>query len=215
MSYLNFVDKSWLPLFEDYNFNIDSIYSLKEVYPKNKEDIFKTFKIPVNDIKIVLIGQDCYHSNEKQAHGLAFSVQKGVTIPPSLRNIFKDLNKEFPDREYQFIHGDLSKWLDREKIFLLNCSLTVEKSSPGSHMKIWEDFTDDVIKFINRCNKNCVYMLLGKFAENKKKLIDKNEHKNIVIAAHPSPFSAHSGFFGSDIFKKVEKILNKEINWQN
>lgn len=215
MSYLNSVDKSWKKLFEDYDFNIDSIYSIKEVFPKNKDDIFRTFKIHVNDIKIVLLGQDCYHSNEKQAHGLAFSVQKGVPIPPSLRNIFKELNKEFPEREYNFIHGDLSKWLEREKIFLLNCSLTVEKSLPGSHMKIWEDFTDDVIKFINKNNKDCVYILLGKFAENKKKLINKEDYKNVLITAHPSPFSAHSGFFNSDIFKKTEKILKKEINWQN
>ncbi len=211
------IDESWKPLFQEYDFNIDSIYSNpKPIFPKNQEHIFRVFQLSVHDIQVVLLGQDCYHSNEKQANGLAFSVPKGVTIPPSLRNIFKELQSEFKDREYNFIHGDLNYWLIREKIFLLNCSLTVEQSSPGSHMDIWKEFTDDVIKFINKHNKKCVYILLGKFAEGKAKLIDKETYKtNVIIAAHPSPFSAHNGFFNSNIFKKTEKILNKEINWQN
>jgi uracil-DNA glycosylase len=209
------IHSSWKPLFDEYSFDIDIIYKDLEVFPKNKEDIFKVFKIDVKDIKIVFLGQDCYHNNEKQANGLAFSVSKGVTIPPSLKNIFKELLNEFPERNYNFNNGDLSLWLNNEKIFLLNCSLTVEKSKPGSHMEIWKEFTDDVIKFINKNNKNCVYILLGKYAENKKLLIDKNEHRNIIISAHPSPFSAHRGFFGSNIFKKVEEILNSKIDWQN
>ena len=122
---------------------------------------------------------------------------------------------EFPDRNYKFESGNLEQWFYREKIFLLNCSLTVQKSKPGSHMEIWKEFTDDVIKFINKNNKNCIYILLGKYSENKKILIDRNEHKNIIFAAHPSPFSAHRGFFGTNIFKKAEEILNKKINWQN
>ncbi len=214
---LNKFHESWKPLFSEYDFNIESIYSNPNpIFPKNQEHIFRVFQLSVHDIQVVLLGQDCYHSNEKQANGLAFSVPKGVTIPPSLRNIFKELNLEFKDREYNFIHGDLNYWLIREKIFLLNCSLTVEQSSPGSHMDIWKEFTDDVIKFINKHNKKCVYILLGKFAEGKAKLIDKETCKtNVIIAAHPSPFSAHNGFFNSNIFKKTEKILNKEINWQN
>ncbi len=216
-NYQKNIHESWKPLFQEYDFNINSIYkSGKEVFPKNQDHIFRVFQLSVHDIRIVLLGQDCYHSNEKQANGLAFSVPKGVTIPPSLRNIFKEIQSEFPTREYNFIHGDLNYWLLREKIFLLNCSLTVEKSSPGSHMDIWKDFTDDVIKFIHKHNKKCVYLLLGKFAENKEKLIDKETRKNnVIIAAHPSPFSAHHGFFNSNIFKKVEKILNQEVNWQN
>ena len=212
---LDNIHQSWKPLFDEYSFNIDIIYKDSEVFPKNKEDIFKVFKIDVKDIKIVFLGQDCYHNNEKQANGLAFSVSKGVTIPPSLRNIFKELSIEFPERNYIFSNGDLSSWFENEKIFLLNCSLTVQKSKPGSHMEIWKEFTDDVIKFINKNNKNCIYILLGKYSENKKILIDRNEHKNIIFAAHPSPFSAHRGFFGTNIFKKAEEILNKKINWQN
>ena len=212
---LDNIHQSCKPLFDEYSFNIDIIYKDSEVFPKNKEDIFKVFKIDVKDIKIVFLGQDCYHNNEKQANGLAFSVSKGVTIPPSLRNIFKELSIEFPERNYIFSNGDLSSWFENEKIFLLNCSLTVQKSKPGSHMEIWKEFTDDVIKFINKNNKNCIYILLGKYSENKKILIDRNEHKNIIFAAHPSPFSAHRGFFGTNIFKKAEEILNKKINWQN
>jgi len=209
------IHSSWQSLFDKYTFNIDIIYKNSDVFPKNKEDIFKVFRIDVKDIKIIFLGQDCYHNNEKQANGLAFSVSNGVTIPPSLRNIFKEILHEFPERNYNFSHGDLSLWFNNEKIFLLNCSLTVEKSKPGSHMEIWKEFTDDVIKFINKNNKNCVYILLGKYAENKKKLIDEKDYNNVIISAHPSPFSAHRGFFGSDIFKKTEEILDLEINWQN
>jgi uracil-DNA glycosylase len=209
---MNNIHSSWDTLFSTYEFNLESIYKDSEVYPKDINDVFKVFKMDVNKIKIVLLGQDCYHSNDKQAHGLAFSVPKGVLIPPSLKNIFIELSNEFPDRNYKFLHGDLSKWFENEFIFLLNCSLTVEKGNPGSHINIWKQFTDDVIQYINKNNKNCVYILLGKFAENKKSLIDS---KNILITKHPSPFSAYSGFFNSNIFKNAENILKSEINWQN
>ena len=169
--------------------------------------------MPVKDIKILLLGQDCYHNNEKQAHGLAFSVIEDTTPPPSLRNIFKELNLEFKDRNYEFKHGNLTKWFEKEKIFLLNCSLTVEKGCPGSHMDIWKEFTDDVIKFIDENNKNCVYILFGKFAQNKKVLIENK--KNVLTAVHPSPLSCYKGFFGCNIFKDAEKILKEKINWQN
>jgi uracil-DNA glycosylase len=213
---MNNIHSSWKKLFSNYEFNLESIYDEDvEVFPKNIDDIFKVFQMDVNKIRIVLLGQDCYHSNEKQAHGLSFSVPKGVPIPPSLKNIFNEIQKEFPDRNYKFLDGDLTKWFENEYIFLLNCSLTVEKSSPGSHIEIWKEFTDDVIKYISKNNKKCVYILLGKFAENKKGLIDVENHKNILITKHPSPFSAYSGFFGSNIFKKAELLLNMEINWQN
>lgn len=209
------IHSSWKKLFSTYEFNLESIYQDSEVFPKNRNDVFKVFRMNVNDIKVVLLGQDCYHSNENQAHGLSFSVPKGVTIPPSLKNIFKEIEQEFPNRKYNFLHGDLSKWFENQYIFLLNCSLTVEKKCPGSHIDIWKEFTDDVIKYISKNNKKCIYILLGKFAENKKTLIDTENHKNILITKHPSPFSAYSGFFGSNIFKNTELILNKEINWQN
>ena len=204
--------ESWKPLFTNYDFDIDSIYSnTKVIFPKNKEHIFRIFQLSVYDIEILLLGQDCYHSNEKQANGLAFSVPKGVTIPPSLRNIFKEINLEFPKREYNFIHGDLKYWLIREKIFLLNCSLTVEQSSPGSHMDIWKEFTDDVIRYISKKNKDCISILLGNFAKSKEKFIENKDR--IITGVHPSPFSANNGFFNSDIFRKVEEKLQQEINW--
>ena len=148
------------------------------------------FKMNVEDIRTVLLGQDPYYANEHQAHGLSFSVPEYIKIPPSLKNIFKEIELEFPERKYNFINGNLTKWFQDENIFLLNCSLTVKKSKPNSHMNIWKKFTDDVIKFINEKNKNCVYLLLGNFAHNKIKLINEDQHKMVINAVHPSPLSA-------------------------
>jgi uracil-DNA glycosylase len=168
------IHDSWKELFDDYEFNLDTIYTGdKDIYPKDINDVFKVFTMDVKDIQIVLLGQDLYYSNEKQADGLSFSVSDDVKIPPSLKNIFLEIKKEFPERNYTFKNGNLTKWFQREKIFLLNCSLTVEKSKPGSHMSLWKNFTNDVIKYINENNKNCVYILLGKFSEGKKQLIKK------------------------------------------
>lgn len=214
MSYLEKIHKSWEPLFEQYSFDIEDIYNEEEpVFPKEKDDIFKVFRMPVTDIRVVLLGQDCYHNNSKQAHGLAFSVPSGTTPPPSLKNIFKELNLEFKDRGYDFKHGNLTKWFEKEKIFLLNCSLTVKKGTPGSHMEIWKEFTDDVIKFIDENNNKCVYILLGKFAQKKKELIENKE--NVLMGVHPSPLSCYNGFFGCNIFKKAEEKICSKINWQN
>ena len=132
--------KSWNELFDDYNFNIDRLYSGKDtIYPK-KEDLFKVFTMDVKDIRVLLLGQDPYHG-EGQAHGLSFSVPDGISIPPSLLNIFKELKEEYPERNYKFTSGNLEKWFHREKIFLLNSSLSVIKGCAGSQMKIWEEFT--------------------------------------------------------------------------
>lgn len=210
------IHSSWVHLFKNYNINLDTIYNdYNDIYPKDIQDTFKVFKMNVEDIKIVLLGQDPYYADENQAHGLSFSVPNNIKIPPSLKNIFKEIEIEFPERNYKFIHGDLTKWFENENIFLLNCSLTVKKSKPNSHMNIWKKFTDDVIKFINDKNKNCVYLLLGNFAHNKIKLINEDQHKMIIKAVHPSPLSAYKGFFNSNIFKQVEILLEKEINWQN
>ena len=210
------IHSSWGPLFKNYNIDLDTIYKdYNDIYPKDKQDTFKVFKMNVEDIRTVLLGQDPYYANEHQAHGLSFSVPEYIKIPPSLKNIFKEIELEFPERKYNFINGNLTKWFQDENIFLLNCSLTVKKSKPNSHMNIWKKFTDDVIKFINEKNKNCVYLLLGNFAHNKIKLINEDQHKMVINAAHPSPLSAYKGFFNSGIFKQVEILLEKEINWQN
>jgi uracil-DNA glycosylase len=164
----------------------------------------------VNDIKIVFLGQDCYHG-PNQAMGLSFSVNNDVKIPPSLANIYKELKNTYPERNYVFEQGNLEKWFTREKIFLLNSSLSVKECNPGSHMKIWENFTNKVIEFISDNNENCVFLLLGNFAKSKSKFI-KNKN-NIIEGIHPSPL-AH-GFIGSNIFKKVEEVIGYEINWSN
>jgi uracil-DNA glycosylase len=202
--------KSWNNLFNEYNFYLESIYTDKTyVYPK-KDDVFRIFKMDVNKIKVVILAQDPYHTQDV-ADGLAFSSK--ISIQPSLRNIFKELQIEFPKRNYNFKHGDLSKWVENENIFLLNCSLTVVKSSPGSHMNIWKEFTDDVIRYIDKNNDKCVFLLLGNFAKDKANLITNKN--NIITAVHPSPFSAHNGFFNSGIFLKIEDKIRSQINCQN
>lgn len=205
--------ESWRPLFNQFNFNdIDELYNgVEPVYPK-KEDLFKVFQLPVEDIRVVLLGQDPYHG-PGQAHGLSFSVPNGVSIPPSLRNIYKELQNEFPDRDYKFTNGNLEKWFYEEKIFLLNASLSVERSKPNSHVNVWQKFTDSTIQFISEQNNNCVFLLLGNFAKAKEVYI-KNK-TNVVKGVHPSPMAAHHGFFGSNIFRKVEETLGQQICWQN
>jgi uracil-DNA glycosylase len=187
--------------------NIDEIYEIGEVYPP-KELVFRVFQMDVKDILILLLGQDPYHG-PKQANGLSFSVPDGEKIPPSLKNIYKELNLNFPERNYTFTSGNLEKWFNREKIFLLNSSLTVEKGKAGSHMKKWETFTNDVIKFISEQNDNCLFLLLGNYAKSKRVFI-KNKSK-IVTEVHPSPLAR--GFVGSNVFKRVENVLECEVNW--
>jgi len=199
--------ESWSELFNKYKFNIHNLYAKNTIYPKKE-----VFTMDINDIRILLLGQDPYHG-EGQAHGLSFSVPDGINIPPSLVNIFSELKAEYPERNYEFISGNLEKWFKREKIFLLNSSLSVIKGSPGSHIKIWEEFTNDVIKFVSEKNKKCVFLLLGNFAKAKEQFIENKSH--IVKCAHPSPMAARCGFFGSGVFKEVEKVLNETIDWSN
>ena len=206
------IHKSWLELFKQYDFNLDELYnSVDVIYPKQNE-LFKVFEMDVKEIKLVLLGQDPYH-NPHQAHGLSFSVPNDIIIPPSLRNIYKELNLESPERKYKFISGNLDRWFYEEKIFLLNASLSVIKNKPSSHMNIWKDFTNDVIKFISYHNDKCIFLLLGNFAKSKQIYIKNKD--NIVSGVHPSPLSASKGFFNSNIFKLVESKLGKQINWNN
>ena len=222
----SYIHESWLPLFNEYDFNLDEFYKTEkyegiDIYPP-KELVLQAFSIPVDDIQVCLLGQDVYHQ-PNQAMGLAFSVPQNVKIPPSLANIFKELKNEFPERGYNFTHGDLTKWTTNENIFLLNCALTVKKSKPLSHMKKWEAFTDDVIRYISTHNKKCIFLLLGNYAKEKSKII--GDESRCVKGFHPSPLSANTvqkrsdgsigGFFNSGIFKKVEELIDKPINWQN
>jgi uracil-DNA glycosylase len=205
------MNPTWQPLFDKHANLIEKLTSLESYYPP-KELVFKVFEMDPKDIQLVLLGQDSYHNG--CAHGLSFSVSKDyVKIPPSLQNIYKELKNNFPERNYNFTHGNLEKWFYDEKIFLLNCGLSVKPSQPGSLLTKWKPFTDDVIKYIADTNEDCIYLLLGNFAKEKSSLI-KNKDK-IVAGVHPSPFSAASGFFGSNVFQKVEEKLGHPINWQN
>jgi uracil-DNA glycosylase len=206
------INESWKPLFEQFNFNLDGVYTVSDIVYPDRNHIFRVFEMDVKKCRVVLLGQDPYHG-QGQAHGLSFSVPDGTLIPPSLRNIYKELQSEFPDREYKFLSGNLEKWFYRENILLLNSSLSVIKGKPGSHMEIWEEFTDKVIEFISEHNKTCVFLLLGNFAKQKKSFILDKER--IVEGVHPSPMAATRGFFGSNVFIKVENLLGEKINWQN
>ena len=207
------IHKSWKPIFEKHNDiikNLEKLYDahgLENIYPQRNQ-VFRVFEMPLEDIQILLLGQDPYH-RIGQAHGLSFSVCEGVKIPPSLKNIYKELQRQFPERNYVFNSGNLEQWWNREKIFLLNAALTVLDGKPGSHMNIWKDFTNDVIKYIAQHNNKCIFLLLGNFAKEKAQFIyDKNR---ILTCVHPSPLAR--GFIGSGIFQKVEEQLGKNVDW--
>ena len=191
----------------------EELISGKKIYPPEKE-IFKAFELTApENTKVVILGQDPYH-NFNQANGLCFSVNEKQLLPPSLKNIFKELEDDLGIKNYE--HGDLSSWA-KQGVLLMNTSLTVERGKPGSHLKFgWEQLTDQVIRSFNK-KKNIVFMLWGKFAVKKKKLIDEDKHF-ILEASHPSPFSCHKGFFGCNHFSRCNNFLKtsgkKEINWK-
>jgi uracil-DNA glycosylase len=216
------IDQSWLTElkteFESNYFKELKLFLLEEkkkqtIYPKG-EDIFNAYNLtPFNLVKVVIIGQDPYHG-ENQAHGLCFSVKKGVKPPPSLKNIYKELKTDVGFNEPN--HGELTQWA-KQGVFLLNATLTVRKSQPGSHQKKgWETFTNETIKAISNKKKGVVFLLWGRFAQEKEKLIDAKKH-HILKATHPSPFSAYNGFFGCKHFSKTNSLLQSQnltpINW--
>lgn len=189
-------------------------YKNKKVYPEPK-NIFKAFWLtPFDEVQVVILGQDPYHG-PKQAEGLCFSVPEGVPVPPSLQNIYKEIESDVGIKK-DFTNGHLEGWA-RQGVFLLNAILTVVASSPASHKeKGWEDFTDFVIKTISEKREHVVFILWGNYARSKRTLIDT--HKHLVLEApHPSPFSAYNGFFGCKHFSKCNEYLKihskKEIDW--
>lgn len=217
------IDNSWHEVLNSYFSSKDftkTITLLKHemkvniVYPKI-ENVLKAYNsTPFDKVKVVLLGQDCYHG-EKQAHGLAFSVQKWVKIPPSLQNIFKelqtDLGLDIPSQ------GNLQSWAN-QGVLLLNSFLTVKKGEPLSHSHIgWQILTDLTISEISKQKKGVVFLLWGNHAQEKEKLIDKKKH-HILKTTHPSPFSANKGFLGCKHFSKTNELLIKHglepIDWQ-
>ncbi len=203
---------------KDYFYNllrfVQGEYARKTIYPAKKE-VFRAFRYtPYKDVKVVILGQDPYHG-EGQAEGLSFSVPKGIRKPPSLVNIFKELESDLgipmPNT------GSLVPWA-RQGVLLLNTVLTVIKDQAASHKDIgWETFTDEVIKKINEKEEPVVFILWGSYARSKKKYITNKKHL-IVESAHPSPLSAYNGFFGSKPFSKTNEFLIKNnlkpIDWQ-
>lgn len=189
-------------------------YLSKTVYPK-PEEVFKAFWLtPFSKVKVVILGQDPYHGTD-QAHGLCFSVPKGVTPPPSLKNIYKEIEDDEQIKK-DFNDGNLEPWAE-QGVFLLNAILTVIAHQPASHSKKgWEEFTDHVIKTLSDKRENLVFILWGNYARSKKSLINPKKHL-ILESSHPSPFSAYSGFFGCKHFSKANNYLEehqiKKISW--
>ncbi|MDI6833567.1 MAG: uracil-DNA glycosylase [Bacteroidales bacterium] len=206
------IESSWLEVLKD-EFQQPYFIEIKKFLLEDKKKyrvfppgqlIFNAFNLtPFDKVKIVIIGQDPYHGYG-QAHGLCFSVPKGIAKPPSLQNIFKELKEDLninpPD------YGDLTGWA-RQGVFLLNAILTVRENTPESHRNIgWENFTNAAIKNLSDKKEHLVFMLWGAYAQEKEKLIDNTKHL-ILKAAHPSPFSANRGFFGCHHFSKANQYL--------
>jgi len=206
-------DEFTKPYFERLTAFVKDEYRTGKIYPSGP-NIFRAFdQTPYDNVKVVILGQDPYHGSG-QANGLCFSVNKGVSFPPSLRNIFKELNSDLgkpipPD-------GDLSYWA-KQGVLLLNATLTVQAHRAGSHQgRGWEEFTDSVIQNLNEKRSGIVYMLWGSYAQ-KKAAIVRPDRNLILKSPHPSPLSAHRGFFGSGHFSKANDYLKKlgkePINW--
>ena len=201
------------PYFQDLSEFVRKEYATQTVYPPGRE-IFAAFDAcPFEEVNVVIIGQDPYHG-PGQANGLCFSVHDGIRMPPSLVNIFKeiqkDLGKPFPSS------GNLERWA-RQGVLLLNATLTVRASTPGSHQgKGWETFTDRVIQVISQEKSGVVFLLWGAYAQKKGEIIDRSRHL-VLMSAHPSPFSADRGFFGNKHFSTTNEYLRskgkQEIDW--
>lgn len=202
------------PYFIDLSHFVRQQYLKHTIYPAPKE-VFRAFELcPIDQVKVVIIGQDPYHG-PKQANGLAFAVHEKIPLPPSLKNIFIEIEKDLGIKPIQ--SGDLTRWA-KQGVLLLNATLTVQASTAGSHQKKgWEEFTDAVIRKLSKEKEHIVFMLWGNYAKNKGSMIDRNKHC-ILEAAHPSPFSVYNGFFGCKHFSKANEYLKEynlpEIDWR-
>ena len=216
------IEESWLEALKE-EFSSDYFISLKQFLKEEKKkytifppgnEMFTAFNLcPLSLVKVVIIGQDPYHGAE-QAHGLCFSVQKGIQSPPSLKNIFKEVRDDLDI--IMSDSGDLSPWA-KQGALLINATLTVLATQAGSHQKKgWEEFTDSVIKTISDKKENVVFLLWGSYAQGKEVLIDSQKHL-ILKAPHPSPLSSYRGFFGCKHFSQTNKYLKdtkqEEIDW--
>jgi len=227
--YKHNIHKSWYKLFIGTHIKlvpilkqIDELRNTESIFPP-ANDIFKVFRNDIDKIKIVLLGQDPY-PKKRHANGLSFSVNKDIVMAQSVYNIFKEIKAEFPERKYNFLHGDLQAWNDKG-IFLLNSALTVIEGKSNSQQNMWTWFTDLVIKYICIEKSNIVFLLFGANAINKSNIIndinvirkknkdDKFKQNHIVTGVHPSPLSAHRGFFGSNVFRLVEEKLGESFDW--
>lgn len=192
---------------------VEHEYATKTIFPP-KDYIFNALKLTsYKDVKVVIVGQDPYHG-VNEAHGLSFSVQKGVKVPPSLKNIYKELYDDLGVKPCD--NGDLTRWA-KQGVLLLNSVLTVEKDKPASHKNLgWERLTDYIIKLLDNKEDPVVFILWGNFAKSKSSLITNPKHL-VITSPHPSPFSARYGFFGSKPFSKTNDFLKKNhlepINW--
>lgn len=204
-------DKAYFKDLADF---IKNEYGFKKIFPESK-NIFKSFELcPFDQIRVVILGQDPYHG-DGQANGLAFSVNPDFKLPPSLKNIFKEIKNDLGIEPLN--NGDLTRWA-KQGVLLLNSTLTVESNKPGSHQKKgWEDFTDSIIKILSDSKDNIVFLLWGNYAREKGKIIDRKKHL-VLESAHPSPFSAYNGFFGNKHFSKTNNYLREkgipEIDWR-
>lgn len=200
--------------FKDLTDFVRKEYQTKRIYPPGSL-IFNAFNVcPFSNVKVVLLGQDPYHG-PSQAHGLCFSVNDKIPLPPSLQNIYKEIESDLNIKTYTT--GNLERWA-KQGVFLLNATLTVQSGMAGSHQgKGWETFTDAVIKILSQEKEHLVFLLWGSYAQQKASLID--EHKHLVLkAVHPSPLSAYRGFFGCKHFSKTNEYLRlnglSEIDWR-
>lgn len=200
------------PYFKELSKFLHEAYATKTIFPP-KRQVFSAFSTNLDDIKVVIIGQDPYHG-PRQANGLAFSVSPGVQIPPSLQNIFKEIQSDIGTPIPS--SGDLTRWA-KQGVMLLNNTLTVEAHMAGSHRgKGWETFTENIIRYLNANRPHLVFILWGRDARSKKAMIDQSKHF-VIESAHPSPLSAYHGFFGSKPFSRCNAKLSEwgmeEIIW--